>query len=215
MRMRLRTSTVALMCFTAVAAWATHVELRAFTQATDIARSDTANVEFVPEIGLSLLSTQVSLLSCDTAISPTFSAFRTTRQRQATAHNCASFAKAVLQLSPTHGFAHFIASASDHEIGDRSGRLLALRRSIQHAPFEGWIAERRFALAVRVRDLELLDAVEPDIRTLLSTQSGAELLARYYDQTPDLARRINQAFLSVSSHEEQRFINLLRRRFLS
>ncbi|MBV1903592.1 MAG: hypothetical protein KUG58_08160 [Marinosulfonomonas sp.] len=212
---RLRSPTIAMICFTLVSVWAMHLELRAFSGANSIARAGQPGLTITPDIGLSNRSIQLALRNCDVELLPSVSAFRTSRHRLATAQICSSIAYGALQKIPTHGFAHYISAASERELGNLSESLRSFRKSIKYAPFEGWIAERRFVHAVNSGDTEVMDVLQPDLATLLSTQSGAELLAIYYGHPSDLPPRINRAFMSASPAQEQRFINLLRRKLSS
>ncbi|MBV1869046.1 MAG: hypothetical protein KUG69_14260 [Marinosulfonomonas sp.] len=215
MSKRMRGQTIALILFTAVSGWAMKLELQAFLSAASIAHAGQSGDTATPKIGLSHWSIQMALRNCDFQLLERVSAFRTSRQRLAFAKTCASFARDTLNSIPTHGFAHFVSAAAARELGEHSQSLRNFRNSATNAPFEGWIAERRFVLAVNAEDPELMDAVQADISTLLSTQSGAELLALYYSHSVDLPARINRAFLSATRAQEQRFINLLRQKLSS
>ncbi len=172
--------------------------------------------------GRALATVERQLLACITGLTPPASRLRTGGELRAISGACGDLAGRVLGTMPTHPSAHLVQALVRDRANDPSGRDRALALSAAYAPFEGWLAQRRFALAVAASDTGTQDggqaapaatpALRSDIATLLTTQSGAELLARYYVLRPGVRDVIAAQARLATPHDQTRFLNQLRQR---
>ncbi len=172
--------------------------------------------------GLALATVDRQLLACITALTPPVSRLRTGRELRMTSESCADLAGRILATMPTHPSAYLVQALVSDRARDRAGRDRALALSAAFAPFEGWLAQRRFALAVAASEPDAQGGaptapapdpvLERDIATLLTFQSGAELLARYYVLRPGVRDLIAAQAGLASPHDQTRFLNQLRKR---
>ncbi len=165
----------------------------------------------LPHIFLSLRATQNALLSCDAALSEPTSLLQPTSSFNLITQHCNRVAANTLRWMPSHGHAHFVAALAAHQLGDTHGRAIHVENSQKNAPFEAWLAERRFALAMNQIDISDRDTpgLRADIITLLSTQSGAELLAAYYLRKPTSRSVLGSVAAGAVAEDRVRFLNQL------
>ncbi len=160
---------------------------------------------------LSLAANHNVLQTCDALMSAPHVLFRPAKDLQETAISCAVFAARVTGWMPTHGFAYFVSAQSAHHLSDIVSRGKYLDLSQQYSPFEGWLTQRRFSL-VSDQPLAWDSAIQSDIATMLTTQSGAELLANFYVFRPK-TRTVLAAGAAASLEQDQtRFLNQLQQR---
>ncbi len=201
--MRITTTTVFLMayCFICVAAGA--IEVRAFSGRVP-GRDAT--------IGLSLQSTGRQLRQCLDRLMPPLVSVLPDTERRRSAQTCARLASDATARMPTHGLAWLVRAAALQAMGKTAQARRLLAASARFAPFEGWLAERRFALAIASGTSSSLAPLKKDTATLLTTQTGAELLSHYYVQAPQTRRLIADMAGRASAQERTRLLNQLIRR---
>jgi len=132
----------------------------------------------------------------------------------ATADACSDLSRRAIALMPTYGFAHFVAALAAFHRNEQRGAQSHLEKSAEFARFEGWLAERRLALVVYQMPGDALLAsttVKSDIATLLTTQSGAELLARYFLRRPASRTIISEVATGADEKDQTRLLNILRK----
>lgn len=217
-KMRFRISTILLATFSGVAAVLLWVEFTSFNRLQSSAAPDRALAVGEPWArALSSKAIQQTLLACDRSMSSPLSNFQTAADLQGTAATCADFASRVTGWQPTHGFAYLVAAQAAHIRGARAQRDELLEKSRGFAPFEGWLVQRRVSLIINQRsaDKSALDyQLDADLSTLLTTQSGAELLAAYYLHRPDIRQLLASVTETATLRHQVRFMNQLRLRQL-
>ena len=168
--------------------------------------------DIATEHHISLHATHSVLMSCDRAMSLPVAYLMANAERSNTADYCYATAQNIIAKMPTHGFAYFVAALAEHHREKFSSRKSLLEKSATFAPFEGWLSQRRYVLAMNPRKSELPPAtnqIEHDIATLLTTQTGAELLTNYYIQRPETRELLNRVATSASTKNQTRLSNLL------
>jgi len=213
--MRMHISTGLLIGFTAVSAVIFSAEFRAFGQASPASLAPTSQPLTKPANYLfSLSATRSTLSACDRKMSVPAVFLQPKSQLLETAANCAQTARLILKWMPTNGLAYLVAAQSADLLGEQANRDRLLGNSVRFARFEGWLAMRRFALIMNPQLPQTPDfsqTLRLDIATLLSTQSGAELLAGYYSRRPDIRALLAQIATRASASEQTRFLNLVRK----
>jgi hypothetical protein len=162
---------------------------------------------------LSLPAFNYALIGCDRAISAPIAALQPKIARISIAAACADLARRTIARMPTHGLAHFVAAQAAYHRADPRAAQSHLEKSVAFAGFEGWLAERRLALVVYRMPGDSLQAsttIKSDIATLLTTQSGAELLARYFVRRPASRALIADVAATASARRQTRLTNILR-----
>lgn len=197
MAMRLHISTLLYLALSASALFMLRSEVSAF--------SDGVGVRPRP---YSLKAFHAGLMRCDRAMALPLARLQPYHKQLITAEQCALLAEDAIAVMPTHGFAHLIAARASGVIDDGVTRRAHLAQAAAHAPFEGWQAERRFVLAANSTGFGEA-TLQSDAATLLTTQSGAELLSRYFYRRPGLRELITSAVEQADRTEQQRFLNLL------
>jgi len=210
---RVKFSTLFLAIFTAVSATLLLAEAASFNASQGYQFRNTSSAfptRLAPAWSLNAI--QNTLLACDHAMSSPYSDFQIASDLRATASACAGFARRVISWAPTHGFALFVAAQAANIDGAPEIQASYLGKSQKFAPFEGWLAERRFAL----RSKQIFDPdVAPDLlldaemSTLLTTQSGAELLATFYLHRPELRTTLARIAGRSTAQNQTRFLNQL------
>ncbi len=161
---------------------------------------------------ISYPAARTSMIACVNALAPPRSLLATQIELNDHMAVCAQRFETALDRMPTSGLAHlglaFVAATQ----GDRANAQRRLNLSRQFSPHEGWLAERRFILATEL----FPDQVGPpefraDIATLLTSQSGAELVSAFYRLHQGLRPVISAAAGTAKASDQQRFLNLLRR----
>ena len=159
---------------------------------------------------LSLLAFQTALLECDDNLSLQGAAFRTFRDIQGSAKSCGKTANRTIKLMPTHGLGYLVAARVAALQGDVDRVETLVQLSKQHTRFEGWLAIRRFVFLSNAGNaphgLENLE-----IETLLTMQSGAELISEYYMRRPNTRHEIAKIASNADHSDVQRFLNLLQK----
>ncbi len=164
---------------------------------------------------ISLQATHRLLMSCDRSLSVPVAYLRPKDETLAVAETCLEIARSTLSTIPTHGFAYFIAALAEHHRNYQKLRDIYLEKSVNFTPFEGWLAERRFVLAMNPPNGETVSeyiSISQDIATLLDTQSGAELLANYYTLRPKSRHLIAAARDTTTQANQARLSNQLIRK---
>jgi hypothetical protein len=197
MPMRLHISTLLFLALSASALFMLRAEVSVFT-----------SVSPTRPHPHSLKAFHARLMVCDRAMSLPLARLQPERQQMIEARRCGDLAKDVLADVPTHGFAHLIAARAAGVFRDDVAQLDHLRLSVAFAPFEGWIAERRFVLAANSAGFGEA-TLRADAATLLTTQSGAEMLSRYFFRRPGLREMITSTVDRAGQGEQQRFLNLM------
>lgn len=215
MSLRISLSSLSLVAFSGLAAFVFAAEFNAFDR-THLSSSDFPGVRVaVFSIRpMSLPAFHDALMSCDRAMSVPLAALQPEIARTATADACAKLSRRALALMPTYGFAHFVAAQAAFHRNEQQAAQSHLEKSVKFARFEGWLAERRLALVVYQIPGDALLAsatVKSDIATLLTTQSGAELLARYFLRRPASRTVISEVATTANESDQTRLLNILRK----
>lgn len=123
---------------------------------------------------------------------------------------CDARAREILAGSRENGLAMYVLALTAAFRGDAQGHQDWISASIKAAPFEGWLAERRFTSMV-ADNLYDPATVLPDIRVLLTTQRGAELLTRYLQYRNELRPTVAVALRAATDADQRRMHNLARK----
>lgn len=162
-------------------------------------------------LALSLRATHATLQRCERALSPPGALIEQGQVLQGNARACQQIANRILSSTPGHSYAHFIVALSAYHLGQAGSMGTHLAQSTALAPFEGWLAQRRLSLAFGVADQQTFPSTGSDIGTLLTTQAGAEFLARFYMHRPKIRGAIAQRLEQATASDQTRFINLLKK----
>ena len=204
-----------MLAFSGLAAFVFALEFNSFDR-THLSSSDIpgVTVAVIPTRPLSLPAFHDALTSCDRAMSLPLAALQPKIAQTKTADACSKLSRRAIALMPTHGFAHFVAAQAAFYRDDRRAAQSHLEKSVEFARFEGWLAERRLALVVYQMPGDALSAsatIKSDIATLLTTQSGAELLARYFLRRPASKTIISKVATTADASDQTRLVNILRK----
>lgn len=161
--------------------------------------------ELDTQLPYSLTGIDAALAVCLRATSGNDRLFQPKSQRQETALICGNLAGQVLDRMPSHGTAFLVAAQS---AGRPENRAYFLEQSQRFAPSEGWLAERRIVLALQEDALDSRYA-QKDLQLVLTTQGGAEFLAKLYLAQPETRDGLTAAVLSTPEPIRRRFVNQL------
>ncbi|MGR3661534.1 MAG: hypothetical protein ACU0CA_10185 [Paracoccaceae bacterium] len=203
--MRATLQTALFFALTASALFMLRAEVSAFSSVQTPDTGPVRYIENLPDPAFSLKAAHRVLFACDVVMAVPLVGLQPQSRRKTTARVCGSFAAQVIAVMPGHGFAHLIAARATDDRAVRDGYLAT---SAQLAPFEGWQAERRFVFGANAGALDQ-QALRQDAATLLTTQSGAELLSRYYLRRRETQFPISTAVDQASAKDQQRFLNFL------
>jgi hypothetical protein len=168
-----------------------------------------------PFYAISNRAIQQTLLACDHALSAPFVHLQPALRISKTASTCNNISARVLRWQPTRSLSHLVAAQAAQASGDLATRDSSLTQSQAFAPFEGWLAEHRIGLLVNQRQwifTKGTDQFKADLSTLLQTQSGAELLSKFYLRHPTIRTSLYAAAQNASLENQTRFLNQLRSR---
>ena len=214
--MRLNFSTLFLASISVLSAALLASELRTFsTSQTFFAQPGAISVHARLQPAISIRATHQTLSMWDRSMSSPMANYQSSAQLLATAANCADFASRVAGWMPTHGFAYLVAAQAAQIDGEHDNRARLLEKSRLFAPFEGWLAERRVGLIAN--QITPVPDVHPsplsiDIATLLTTQSGAELLATIYLRRPRFRTLLAHVTAQASPQNQTRFMHQIQQR---
>lgn len=206
--MQINTTVILMLGFTAISVLIFGAEMGTFRQAQRLAQ----NQQVTPRVHFSLRATQKTLMACEKNMSPPRQFFMPAADLRFQALKCGKFAKNVIAEMPTHGLAYLVAAQAENHLNNMMSRDFFLEKSRSNAPFEGWIAERRFLLlaAPKNRGENTVNGIgDRDIATLLTTQSGAELLAGFVIKRPETRPQILAVAASASPKNQDRLSNIL------
>lgn len=164
----------------------------------------------VPTRQYSLQSAHDRLMRCDRALTAPINEDQPDAPPPKTHQKCRKIAENTLILMPSHGFAHLIMARLTSKTSDQEIQRVHLINSTRYAPFEGWIAERRFILAANKIDWHANDRLmRRDLGVLLTSQSGAEFLSDYYVSRPEMRSMISSGVGLATAADRRRFLNLM------
>ena len=166
-----------------------------------------------PPWRLSLRALQADLMRCDNALSYPRSAMMPGAVRGQAAGACLGLARQTIARIPGHGLAHYIAALALAGTNPQ-GAARHLAQSARAAPRQGWLAQRRFALAGTLPEETRRGAqglLPSDIPVLLSTEAGARLVAQTYLRRPALRPGIARAAKRAEPDLQARLARQLRR----
>ncbi len=212
---RIPLSSMSMIAFSGLALFVFAVEFKSFDR-THLSSFETpgmaANgIQIRP---MSLQAFHDALMRCDRAMSTPVAALQPKTALAKTANNCSGLSRRAIALMPTHGFAHFVAAQAAFHRDDQLAAQSHLEKSAEFARFEGWLAERRLALVVHQTPGDALPAsttIKSDVATLLTTQSGAELLASYFIRRPATRTLISNVAATADTNDQTRLVNILRK----
>jgi hypothetical protein len=162
---------------------------------------------------LSLRTLQADLMRCDNALSYPRSALMPRALLRQSAETCLARARQAIARIPGHGPAHYIAALALTGT-DPQGAARHLAQSARAAPRQGWLAQRRFALARALPEEARRGArglLPSDIPVLLSTEAGARLVAQTYLRRPALRPEITGAAKRTNPEQQARLVSQMRR----
>jgi len=175
--------------------------------------SETVAPSTWPSAPLSLARISHQMAKCDASLQMPAVLLRPATSQRAIAKKCLKMARAVIVVAPTHAHAHLVAAQSLIVLDDPKSAKNELRRSQKAAPFEGWLAERRFIAAQFLASrFDLRKLLTNESSALLTNQHGAETLAVAYLSRPTLRPTIEAAARKARPKDRVRLANLLRKR---
>lgn len=137
----------------------------------------TAPVTFPP----SIRTGRDVLLACEGVLLGDLFPFQPATVQTSINARCSDLARDAIARSPDWSLAHYAAALTHHIDKQPEARNLALSRSQALAPFEAWLAARRFDLARSNLQNNGLDGVfEADIAVLLDSASGRTQIVSAY-----------------------------------
>ena len=152
------------------------------------------------------------LRACDAAMTGARFAVQSAPVRARTAAECGDLAAAVLQDAPSHGLAHLVGAMAALAADDRLEAVEHLTSSRRFAPWEGWLAERRFLLIQGFGPAAQERLLPAEVAVLLTTDSGVALLAGSLAEPGVLQQVALTAAERASPADRRRFLNVLRKR---
>lgn len=160
------------------------------------------------------------ILACLEALSPDLAPLVPPRFGEAAQSNCRQLAKKNARARPTDARSYLLGAALAARAGRIDEQLHDLRIAAQLAPFEGWQAERRIVALLAIptdamspeQDATHAELVRHAAAIALTTQSGAEMLAVYFVQRPQLRPFLSELFENASLSDRTRLHNLVRLR---
>jgi hypothetical protein len=141
----------------------------------------------------SLFADQRIFLACHKALTGKVAKLQPDTALQAITDYCQNQARGALRSSPSSTLAHYTLALTAMASGQSDVANAELLASQQNGPFEGWIAKRRFKLALNLGDKldgDGISALDGDITALLQSPKGRKFLAKYYAARPALQDRI-------------------------
>lgn len=130
------------------------------------------------------------------------------------AGHCAAFVAHAKMSFSNDGALHLIEAQLALYEGQSKAAEQALIISFTHAPYEGWLSQKRFAeLAQLTRDYPdgpWKTLLKREAAALLHSQSGAELVARYYVQRKELRVAMAEVLDHSPRDLHERFFNQVR-----
>lgn len=161
--------------------------------------------------GMSLRTMDRAVLACVHHFDDKNFLFMTGDSRKALMRSCSAVAKNVLASAPSHGAAHLLNAQIAEAGNDKASQMRDIEISQMFSPAEGWLAERRLTMALRAGALDA-GATRADMAVLLTSQSGAELLAQHYARNTATQAAITAALADATNEDRQRFVNLVKQR---
>lgn len=129
--------------------------------------------------------------------------------------SCDRQARAIAGRMPAYARAHLVQAAIAAERGQDGRFREALARATAAAPNVHWLAEQRSELAEANfgrLDAAGIAAYERDLRTLLDSRSGADVLAYRYVSRPQLRERLAAIVETAPQELQRRFLTLVAKR---
>jgi len=153
------------------------------------------------------------LRACDEGQRSLFAEVQSTPSRRMVAAECLSLARQALAQAPTLSLAHYVVARSHLHLGDFDAFNRALGLSQRMGATEGWIAQRRFDLAVGAN--EHLDesgrrTLGRDTGLLLRSIDGVDLVADRYVQFETAREAILREAENLSAGDQRRFLSRVR-----
>ena len=193
----MRVSTVVAPIFLVLSLFAAFLAMREYRVARMSQGSTTDLFQTLaftpPRRALSLRADSVIFSACHRSLRSSLRQLQPAEVVNRIATYCLETAKSAATATPNSGQAHYTWALAAYQLEQPGIAAQHLARSQQVAPFESWLARRRFRLAVPLQQ-ELQDGatdlVAPEVTGLLQSPNGRDLLARYYVATPDLRDQI-------------------------
>lgn len=149
------------------------------------------------------------LRACDEGQRSLFGQVQSTPSRQDVAEACLSLARQALAQTPTLSLAHFVVARSHLQLGDVDAFNRALALSQRTGSAEGWIAQRRFDLAIGANErLDALGraALAQDTALLLRSTDGVDLVADRYVRSETAREAILGEAEKLAAGDQRRFL---------
>ncbi len=212
--MKIRSKSVFFLGFSLLSALLFMVELSVYSRTASNARltAPTAGKNWITT-GFSSSAQNGVLRSCDRFLSLPIAQLLTENDLLETTAACLSISRSLSFWMPTNGLAYLVAARASTGGTNMVAKIRLIELSQSFSPVEGWLSERRFTLIANSNDSETFDSfrlIEPDIATLLTTQSGAELLAAFYIRRAGIRSDLSLAVSKASSANQIRFVNQIR-----
>ena len=152
------------------------------------------------------------LRACDEGQRGLFGQVQSTPSRRAVAEECLALAERAIEQAPTFSLAHYVVARSRLRLGQTEAFNRALALSRRTGPAEGWIAQRRFQLAVSGNSQ--LDGIghatlAADAALLLRSPSGVDLVAHGFASTEAIRETILVEAETLPERDQRRFLSRL------
>jgi hypothetical protein len=177
-------------------------------QSFELLRSST------PARAMSVRGDRAILYACDDAMSGRVGTVMPPSALVDIAGKCLGIARSIRNAVPGWAFPRYVIATAAYILNDKQTTREELALSQELGPHEGWLAERRVALALRVRT-NGNDPIEPpldaDLRALFASSEGRKFLARQFIVRTDLRDWISANLGDMDNPSKADFIQHVRR----
>lgn len=126
---------------------------------------------------------------------------------------CADRAAEVVKTTPTDSFAWLVRAAASVRLAANEDFNIALQNSQLTGPNEQWIARFRVNLAENyfsALNPRSLKSEEADLRLLVSSEKGIQLIAKRYISNPDFRARITTVVETMPPRRQAVFLKVVK-----
>ncbi len=165
------------------------------------------------DAGNSIWSKDLVLRDCVEVAATFYARAQPTAKRNQFLDACDRQAKSIARNMPTYARAWLVQASIAAEQGRYGELRAALARATATAPNVHWLAQQRSELAgtyLSELDAGGVVAFEEDLRTLLDSQSGTQVLAYRFVHLPELRERLTRIVEGSPQELQQRFLSLVK-----
>lgn len=165
-----------------------------------------------PPVSLSIAGVNVSLQTCERAMSGLGFRLSPNQTIGAVAANCAQAARKATEAMPSLSYGHYIEAMALFVLGRSDEAGAALTRSQLVGANEQWIAERRVSLAeshYEVLEADVQAAHLTDLALLAQSQHGIRSIAARYVSDPDFRGRVTGVVETLPEDIQARFVSVV------